>query len=471
MYRHLGLFSLSFATFISLSVKNLQWETVGHLVLTRSGTLHPHQPHDENLSKTGKPEPAFDPSEAIDSTLQVSEKLVNGLSNSVQKGLNAGSYSNVVDAVDTKKKIERSLWRRVCAVEEQKVARATGDTTIRAWESFENDDKLSAGDLIDQRDTSFVPNYSSTDLELWEELLCGPTPKEGWLTVMTLQERLLNCLRCAGSSQLLDSELGQLDRAWDALFEAQRAAAELLPTEAARHEQLTRAEQQVSVVSQQVLTLIKAMRANQKVEEEEGVLKDIANALSAMLEETPSLGSEPSLEQMGVGWRVLHGWYVALETCSLVHEFSRFSGPPVIPESTKATKGAGKKGKPQASSDGVSAILSQAQRKLLADAAVEVHEKVKAQAKEAKARFGEGGVLGRVLEGLVPVEGGGESSEEKEFAEHFNEFVEGAGGEAALETLVGRWLASWEDAVEGVLGVPALGRTTGKGKGAGKKSR
>lgn len=457
LYRHLGLFSLAFSTFISLSIKNLQWETVGHLILTRIGTLHPHEPH-PTTNSAGKTEAAFDPAVGLDSTLEISDKIINGISESVKRGLREGSYINVVSAVETKKRIAQSLWRRICEVEEHKVARMTRDATLAVWAG----DDARGQDLADQRDTSFVPRYCKADEELWNDLECGPTPREGWLHVTVLQERLLDCVRDLGR------EGGKFVEAdWAALEAAETQARERFPDQSALGAQLTKPEQDGYVVLQRVFDVVRAAKRGEKVSDE--AFTAITSALAKLAGETSAPTSAKDAgdaQRFGVSWQQVHRWYVALDLAYVVHALSKWPRSGVADASTSSggaaakSSGGAKKGKSKSAGGDSVTTLPKEKQQLLRDVAAKLQSQVQAQARQVKDKFGEGGVLGAVLERVMVLpesengnEGGIGEESTKGFAQQFGKFVEAAGGEAALETVVGRWLGSWEDACEGVLGV------------------
>ena len=125
----LGLVSSAMMNFKKLSVKNMQWETMGHFIITRISTLHPLQ-----LGKITPSEDAgFNPLEALDLTLEVAENAGKSLSRSIMEGLNCGSYVNVAESVQMKSEMERSLNRQIAAVEERRIQQLRGisdDTSL-----------------------------------------------------------------------------------------------------------------------------------------------------------------------------------------------------------------------------------------------------------------------------------------------------------------------------------------------------
>jgi len=121
---NLGLVSLAMETFLRLSIKNMQWETVGHLLLMRISSLHPAQ------SGTGAG--SFSPAGAIDAGLTMLENADQALVRGIREGLRFGGYSNIGDNVGTRVNVGRSMNRQIYATEERKISRLLGlaDDTI-----------------------------------------------------------------------------------------------------------------------------------------------------------------------------------------------------------------------------------------------------------------------------------------------------------------------------------------------------
>ena len=99
--------------FKKLSVKNLQFETVGHLILTRISSSQPGLGGGQN---------DLDPLFELDTSLTVLENADNTLVRGIREGLRFGSYSNIYNSVKMRSDIEQSVNKQIYAIEERKVS-------------------------------------------------------------------------------------------------------------------------------------------------------------------------------------------------------------------------------------------------------------------------------------------------------------------------------------------------------------
>ena len=166
-YINVGLMSLAMEVFVKLSIKNLQWEYVAHIMLTRISSLHPHQ--------HGKGENSFNPSGALEAGLVVLERSNDALNHGIRDGLKHGSYSNIIDSVELKRNLQTSLNRQLYALEDRKIGRLLGEADADDGTLF-----VRAQKTVDKRDFSFLPRYSKLDHEIYDMLRPGPLPREAW---------------------------------------------------------------------------------------------------------------------------------------------------------------------------------------------------------------------------------------------------------------------------------------------------
>jgi len=120
---YLGQLSSAMATFTKLSVKNMQYETVAHLILTRISSLHPaattYTTTNTTNNHSSESIDTFDPLSAIETGLTVLENADNALVRGIREGLRFNSYSNIHNSVDMRLQLRNSASRRVYAVEER----------------------------------------------------------------------------------------------------------------------------------------------------------------------------------------------------------------------------------------------------------------------------------------------------------------------------------------------------------------
>ncbi|KAI1614285.1 N-acetyltransferase B complex non catalytic subunit-domain-containing protein [Exophiala viscosa] len=186
---NLGLLSLAMQTFTRLSVKNMQYETVAHLILTRISSLHPAA-----TSGNGNSSLAFEPSSAIDTGLTIIENADTALVRGIREGLRFNSYSNIYNSVKMRSDIERSMNRQILAIEERKLARLLGV-------SEETVLPVALSPLVDKRDYTYLPAYREDDAELVAQYRCGPLPKEKWINAMALFDNVATYLKAEFTGQ------------------------------------------------------------------------------------------------------------------------------------------------------------------------------------------------------------------------------------------------------------------------------
>ncbi len=202
---HLGLLSWAMVNFTKLSVKNMQWETVGHLILTRISTLYP-----AFRGEVGD----LDPLLAAGSSVTVLENADKTLVRGIREGLRFNSFSNIYNSVKMRSDIERSLNKQICAIEERRISR---------WQSPVSDDHtvLTPMDpsktLVDKSDYSYLPSYRIDDRAMLKLHCCGEQPKEGWVNAMVLRDNVATYLKqdLASHAAPATAAYGNLERLYE----------------------------------------------------------------------------------------------------------------------------------------------------------------------------------------------------------------------------------------------------------------
>jgi N-terminal acetyltransferase B complex non-catalytic subunit len=105
----LGAVSLSATFFERLSIKNLQWENAGHLLLTRISTLHPH--------RTKGNEDAFDPLQMLDLAMTAHTTSIRSVRSLIMVGLNHKSYVNVMETISLREDLKKSFSKQMYRTE------------------------------------------------------------------------------------------------------------------------------------------------------------------------------------------------------------------------------------------------------------------------------------------------------------------------------------------------------------------
>ena len=135
IYLLLGAGSLAMKTFSKLSVKQLQYETVGHNLFTRLATIHPHvaDPLDIEL----------DPQDALVRALSFYRSACISALRHRTGGLRRGSYVNIQGCIDLQKRLDESICRRMWALEVKRMKRLIADS-----EPTNRYDELGASDRL-----------------------------------------------------------------------------------------------------------------------------------------------------------------------------------------------------------------------------------------------------------------------------------------------------------------------------------
>lgn len=409
---HLGLLSLAMETFSRLSVKNLQWETVGHLILTRISSLHP--------MSSAPGEDTFEPLRAVDTGLTVLENADNALVRGIREGLRFNNYSNIHNSVAMRSDIERSVNRQIYAIEERKLRRALGlssdDTVLPPVTGPQT--------LVDKRDFSYFPSYRPDDAELLARFRCGPLPKERWILTMALWDNLVTYLR---AELTLQSSLAL--KAFENLKQSQ-VNLDRLQEGADRRTELTEAEVS-SFECHQILAeaavLAKEGTAS-TTDDMPRLLGKLKSWMTARLTERKTRRPGSALADIPIPtWKDLHTSLTELETLQAIAMLL-------------ALLGKRPKSKSKASA------VSQESLTALQNQVMEIERAVHDDARDLKRQINAPGVLGKLVDlGMARDETGGLP----ELAGLLEELCD----EATMETICGHMKDSWEDALDGVLAV------------------
>jgi N-terminal acetyltransferase B complex non-catalytic subunit len=422
-YINLGLLSLAIETFVKLSIKNLQWENVGHLLLTRISSLHP--------SQHGKGESFLNPSGALDAGLVMLERSTDALNKGIREGLKNGSYSNIIDSVKLRQDFERSVNRQIYALEDSKISRLMGEVDA--------DDRtvvVRAQEPVDKRVFSFLPKYIKADDRVYDALRTGPLPEAAWVDAMAMVQCLMTSLKDDSSDAPGKYRLNE--------FVILAGPPQRIKPA------LTVSEWQLYEAGMLVQAIVQSTIKGDEVSE---TVHRMTHNLEALVEQNDKRGSEEGEEgvegcvrgisgEVGLmvpGWEYLHASFVQFELGYLVNAF--------VGRHARQGKGKGKKAASSAALAGLKPEDIQHLKKVLAD----LETSVKESAKKVKKGLNEGGVLGTLVDIALARNEQGERNKE---GEGWKAWSEGMGkmytDEAEVENMVGRWMESWEDACEGV---------------------
>lgn len=122
----LGAGSLAFRAFFKLSVKQMQYETVAHNLLTRLSTIHPHVASAvEGLERKDS-----DPQSSFKNALNFYRNSETATKYSRATGLDHGSYSNVEGSIELQKDLKHSICRKMWVLETRRIQRLVGRESL-----------------------------------------------------------------------------------------------------------------------------------------------------------------------------------------------------------------------------------------------------------------------------------------------------------------------------------------------------
>lgn len=388
----LGLMDLAMLNCKKVGVKNIQFESVGYLVLERISTLHPRQ-----VGKiTPNEDSGFSPLEQLDLGLQMLETAEGTCTRQIDVGLGFGSYRNVIQAVQMRARLERSINREIYGYEHLKTRRLTGIPD-------EGGRPIPEHPLYDQRDFSFLQSYEISGETPLQHLQLGPLTKEVWLDAMSLYDKLFFYLRSEMQAQpgMSEKAMGLLETALQKIDDRSKEQMAL---------QLTGAEADNLMIHRILASIL--------VQAKESTTTKQTQTARGLEELELWLGHKLELQDGCVlvrgilipGWKYLHSSFTALETLQAISLFlsvankktSKLSKALLLPKET----------------------LSKLQS-LVTKAEAAIHQ----QAKDIRKGLNEAGVLGRLVDVIA---GAGEDT-------------------ARQEVYCGEMKESWEDAVEGIL--------------------
>lgn len=399
-----GQVHLAMDTFLQLSIKNLQWETVGHLLLTRISTLHPRQ--------YGYGEDSLNPLAALDLALTVSDNSQRSLDKAIREGLRHESYSNVMDTVRLRENLQRSFVRQLYTVEERKCRRALDIPIKPGLEDV-------VTDAIDLRDMSFMPTYGTADGALTELLSCGPRPGQGWIDMMRLQEYLLAFM----VAELGSTDAGLIAYTYSNLSGARTNIANDIPTD------LTISERETGLCTMIVSGIVCGLSAKlDELEENTGKIVTLIQNPDTAQRLKPAVVNQVEYPD----WRYLHHQFVRLEMLRIVALWVT-----LMSKKLKAEK------------DKVQIALTKTLRSQLAELRGIVSEEVKAvhnQTRELKEQLSASGVLGKLVDAVL-----GRTGDVSEAQKALGDKLQELQDEVAVEEYCGLLRESWEDALDGIL--------------------
>ena len=414
----LGLMSLVMKDFQGLNIKNVQWETSGHLLLTRVSTTHPHIAG----GSTPFPDVRIEPLRALHAALTVSDNAGESLSAQIRSGLKNGSYANVIDSVVMRSDFEKSLSKQIFDQEAIRINRLL---------SLPGEDQIPprAAQLTDNRDFSYLPFYeASEDKDVWQHLRPGPMPREQWLYAMTFHSATTRFMKgeIYGHHAPVTGELELLQTIFAAVKDIATAGSQELTSVESDNLKIHLAIAHAAMSFQGQVSL-----GASSLDED---IADIENWLQSKLADAEEVQNNLPLrldrDIKAPSWYFLHRSYSILETLQGISLLLA-----VLAKRPKTSKS--KAPTPTVHNDRLTSV----QR-----LTVQVEASIQDSARKLRAEINMPGILGKLLDlGLAR----NEQDEISPVGKVLEQLSEGA----AMETFSGDMRDSWDDALDGILTV------------------
>jgi N-terminal acetyltransferase B complex non-catalytic subunit len=429
----LGLMSLAMKDFRSLNIKNVQWETTGHLLLTRISTTHPSSVATATPSEEG----GIEPLQAVAAALLMSENSGESLSTQIRSGLKSGSYVNIIESVDMRSDLEHSLNKHLLIQEEARIKQLLSVSDVE-------DIPLRPSRLVDNRDFSYLPSYEAEGNPAFRQYLrSGPVPGERWLAAITLYNQTVRYLkgelyghRAPSTNEIElfqtalaasnDTEITELtDVELDNLTAHASLASAVVAMKRPSAPENPGLHKHISDLENWLRSKASFPNDSNVADEATKTGRDLLHFGSTVLTKAPS-------------WTYLHRAFSLLETLQGISLLLAVLNPKSKAKSTKS--------KAKAESIGADRISA------MQEMVEEIETDIRNGVRELKHELNAPGMLGRLMDiGL------GRDEEQDELSP-VGKVLEGLADATSLEVLCGDMRESWEDALDGILAIKVKGK-------------
>ncbi|KAL1302251.1 hypothetical protein AAFC00_002673 [Neodothiora populina] len=205
----IGLHSLAMQQYKTLRVREIQYETMAHMFLSRVSISHP-------FAFEQKRQESIDPTRIIDEGLDVFLSSDQKLANAQMKLFEQGKCDLIFELQDLRNTLAHSLTRRMMILEQARISRLTDDVQEpRVYEVRPRVLDHWTKDLKDSRDYAETFNYDSVTKDSYPERRLqagGKIPNSVWLKTAILAEDVWSLLSnrdtvcTAPSTPITDSE-------------------------------------------------------------------------------------------------------------------------------------------------------------------------------------------------------------------------------------------------------------------------
>ncbi|EPS28723.1 hypothetical protein PDE_03669 [Penicillium oxalicum 114-2] len=414
IYLLLGAGSLALSTFSKLSVKQIQFDSVAHILFTRLSTVHPHSaPPVEGAEYKD-----FDPLSAFVQGLNFFRNSEVNTMRFRTAGLEEGAYVNTEEIIELRRRLSNSINRRMYALDVRRTQRLAGGDPMGRYDDLARD----STPVVDSRKFGAFMSCEFVNKPIFEERVrLGPLPRNNWLASARITDQLFSTLKGIALQKPLtpDADLPSLEM--------------LSVTDTERDQ--TSAEKETSLVHVKLLKVALFMAGSKLItsDQVEAALSQVEEYLGLKkLELTMNEKSSSSLlssTTLCVGsenvvaptWEYFHKSYTLLETLKALWQLV-----------TLATKKGGKK-LPKERLEKLSALVP------------ELFEVVRSNARALKQRISASGVLSSLID--LVTQGDQSTRTEKAHQSTFEATLDSS----CIELFCGSLMESWEEALDGVL--------------------
>ncbi|KAJ5176236.1 uncharacterized protein N7482_002113 [Penicillium canariense] len=418
VYLLLGAGSLALSTFSKMSVKQLQYETVSHILFTRLATIHPHSaPPVEGAEYKD-----FDPLSAFVQGLNFFRNSEVNTMRFRTAGLDEGTYVNTEEIIELRRRLSTSFNRRMYALDARRTQRLVGGDHMARYDELARD----KSSTVDSRKFGAFMSCEFIDKPEFEERVrLGPLPQTNWLASARITDQLFSVLKDIAFQRPLTPEIDL--PSLEALFisDAENDQTEAEKEAAKIHADLLRVA--TFMAGSKMTTSEQLDAALGRVEDWlESKKKDLAlneAITSSLITSTAvSLGADTPA---GPTWRYLHSVFVLLETVKALSQLVGLA-------SRKGAK---------------TAKLPKERVERLSTLAFELYEMIRSNTRALKQRVSASGVLSSLVD--LVIQGDQSAKSEKEV----QDILEATLDSSSVELFCGSLMESWEEALDGVMRV------------------
>ncbi|KAI9791920.1 MAG: hypothetical protein M1833_001302 [Piccolia ochrophora] len=426
----LGSGSMAIQTYHQLSIKQIQNDTLAHNLYSRISTIHPRS---ITTSDTTMEKQDQDPGAGLAKALDFYDRSASKIPKMSKLALEQGSYNQIHSIFDLGGRIQRSICRSMWQIEHRRTTRLYPPISRPTEESDVSQlvppgPKVQLPQLCDNRDYDVMTSYEAAGQSRFEEhVRLGPTPNRWWVQAFNLCEQLVDVVMPQNAAETMPQhpitettkaissqlqEILKLDDLLKEVTKSERAHIEL-------HRLLSEAvtavlgpESDLQAVASAKLESVVCWLRSRKDDYADPKI-DAANS-----------ASNSRHRQLSLSWEQLHQMFLDLDGLNIVRAWL---------DLVASKKDGSRNSKHKAAFANIKNETN------------EVFQRVRSGAARIKNDLSESGVIGVLVDQAL----GRTEGEQDRIGAAIERFM----GEPDMETLASKVVDSWQDALDGVLGV------------------